>query len=148
MTRSPELAVLHAIGVGTVLEVDLDDSYQGSVAAIVRQRSHYSSLADWEKLGLVIIGYGSCSGCDAWEATEYVPIERLEHVLGLLREVKWFDNLTDLQAFVAGTPLDKSRYSYNGDHALEWYGHSPGFGRFQRLVAGLKDGDELPVTDD
>jgi hypothetical protein len=144
--RSPELKALDAVGIGTVLSVDLDENYQGTVAAVVRGNRWRDRLAAEEKIAVLIIGYGSCSGCDEWEAMEYTPVDRLDYLVTLMKSAKWFDNLADLQSYVAGIPVDKDRYDYNSDHSLQWYGHDQFFPEFQRLVAGLKDGDELPVA--
>lgn len=146
--RPPELKALAEVAnLGTVLAVDLTDDYQGSAAAVVQDNRYYEHvLNDWQKIGVAIIGYGSCGGCDNWQGSDHDPVERLEYLLRVVKDIKWFRNLADMQAYVAGIPLDGDRYSYNSDHDLQWYGHEKNFPKFQQLVAALEDGDELPVA--
>jgi hypothetical protein len=144
--RTGHLNVLRAVGLKFAVCVDLDGSYQGSEAAVV--------VADWSdyldenaQIGVVVVGYGSCSGCDEWEAIgDEDPVGKLNAVMRVYNEIKWFDNLAELQAYVAGAAAGKE--SWSSDHALQWYGHSDGFPRFQGFVAALRHGDRLEGADD
>lgn len=137
-----ELRVFNTVDLGTVLDVDLDRCYQGSTAAVVRINGWSSHLAPDARIGLLIIGYGSCCGCDTWQALEDDPEGKLKYCLELLNDIRWFDNLADLQTFVAGTPGENDA----SDHALQWYGHSDYFPLFQARVAALTGGELVPIA--
>ncbi|WP_280406143.1 hypothetical protein [Nocardia brasiliensis] len=139
--RTPELRVLNEVGVQTVVAVDLNEDYQGTVAAVVRNSGWWpgAPLDEHHRFGVLIIGYGSCSGCDAWESLHGEAKGKLEHCASLLETARWFESLAELKTFVAGTPG-----SYDAsDHALQWYGHDTHFPEFQRKVAALQPGDEI-----
>jgi hypothetical protein len=145
--RTGHLNVLRAVGLRFAVCVDLDGSYQGSEAAVVVKDDWSSYLNADDPIGLVIVGYGSCSGCDEWEAIgDGDPVGKLNAVLRVYSEIKWFDNLAELQAHVAGAPAGED--SWSSDHALQWYGHSNGFEDFQQRVAALRDNDLLVGDDD
>lgn len=76
------------------------------------------------EVGFVVIGYGSCSGCDALQARDwhggYPDLAyRFEHAPGLKaladsieRSIRWFPSVEELREFVGGT----------GDReANDWY---------------------------
>ena len=99
-----------------VLSDHVFGSYQGDMLFVVR---------DGARVGAVVVGYGSCSGCDALEAAErsddwdkppHEAIAGNEEMQNLAwsirRDVKW------------GTP-DQLRAALNSD--LEWYAHEDDF---------------------
>lgn len=144
--RTGHLQTLKAVGLKFAVCVDLDGSYQGSEAAVVVQDDWSSFLDEDDPIGLVIVGYGSCSGCDEWEAIgDGDPAGKLRAVLDVYNQIKWFDNLAALQAYVAGAPAGED--SWSSDHDLQWYGHSDGFPQFQGFVAALRTGDPLEGDD-
>ncbi|MFE5290111.1 hypothetical protein ACFRAQ_34530 [Nocardia sp. NPDC056611] len=134
MSSSPELEVLNLVDMPTVVAVDLNEDYQGDVAAVLQKdRYTYGWIDEDNKFAFVVIGYGSCSGCDAWQSMYDDPKAKLEHCLGVLESARWFDNLAELQAWVA-----------SDDTTLQWYGHEDRWKLFQDKVAELKHGGDLP----
>lgn len=144
--RTGHLQTLKAVGLKFAVCVDLDGDYQGSEAAVVIRERWSDYLDDTEKIGLVIVGYGSCSGCDEWQAIGEDPVGKLRAVMDVYNRIRWFDNLAELQAYVAGAPVGED--SWSSDHDLQWYGHSDGFPRFQGFVAALRSGDRLEGADE
>lgn len=74
---------LEIIGIDVVQGVCLGD-YQGDWIAVVIRRDFPT------RGGFMCVGYGSCSGCDAWEAAES-PIERLDLIRDYVRGITWYD---------------------------------------------------------
>jgi hypothetical protein len=79
-------------------------------------------LESGSQVGFVVIGYGSCSGCDALQAIHMFNVEPaniVEQVNSLsddLRSnIKWFDSLDDMASIVN----DKDY------HTNYWYWHEP-----------------------
>lgn len=73
-----------------VMQVD-DDGYQGDSRVVLTKDGKY---------GLLIFGWGSCSGCDSLQACDtYAEIDSL--IGGLRDDVKWYDSLEELQKYVA-----------------------------------------------
>ena len=94
-------------------------SYQGDLLFTLR---------DGERIGYVVIGYGSCSGCDALEAIWYYSNESpwREHEgikslsAELLQGVRWFDNAEAFRAGVAETLVRGTDWYIYDDDARDW----------------------------
>jgi hypothetical protein len=111
------------VGLKPIVDELLGD-YQGDWVAIVNDEDSWKDNA-----GFLVYGYGSCSGCDEWQAAE-TALERVDIVRSMVERVKWFDSLTDLKEFI------------NGDHPeLEWYGHDEEWVGFKAKVNSLTPGD-------
>lgn len=85
--------------------------YQGDIAFMLR---------DGERVGYIVIGYGSCSGCDHLQSildnlfykTEEEQLEGLRTYRDQLKDdISWFDSWDALHAEVTGS-------SFNGN---DWY---------------------------
>lgn len=92
-----------------VLEFETTGSYQGD---------HEVLLADGERRGFLMIGYGSCSGCDALEAaygyTDSPDWNRIvELAAGIRDDIHWADSAADLAAYLRADIEDP----------LKWYLH-------------------------
>lgn len=98
-----------------VLEADFG-YYQGDYIYIFKSGWGY---------GFLIVGYGSCSGCDMLQSCESLD-SVLELQESLRNGVKWFDNLDDLKTYI----LDDNR-------DLEWYSHEAGWNEFVNNVKEL-----------
>ena len=73
--------MLDSMGYETLLRVD-DSDYQGDSRLILRDGSRY---------GVLIFGWGSCSGCDALQACH--SMEEIDDLRTSLRDsVKWFES--------------------------------------------------------
>lgn len=102
-------------------------SYQGDFVV---------GLRDGRRVGIVVIGYGSCSGCDALEgAFDYTYDESgyscrdwlsQQRVIDLSEElradVKWFDDTTQLRmavhAWATGTSPDVQWWMHDKEYVL------------------------------
>lgn len=104
---------------GTPLVVVSDADYQGDMRVLLRSDSAY---------GFVVIGFGSCSGCDALQAcTTFEDVDRLIDQIEL--DIHWFNTLAEAQTYVA---LDSLR-------ALSFYYHSAKWTDFKQKVLALSD---------
>jgi hypothetical protein len=76
------------------------------------------------KYGFVSIGYGSCSGCDAYEAC-YSDADFTELANDIIGEIRWFVSLKEAKSWIT------NEY----DQKLQWYGNESGYSTFAREVA-------------
>ena len=84
---------------GTVLIQEDDDDYQGDSRILLESEGRY---------GLLIFGWGSCSGCDALQSCgNYDEVDKL--IDEMRGDVKWF-----------GTKADVNKYVTEKDWELEW----------------------------
>ncbi len=106
----------------TGLTIDASEAfgdYQGDYVYVVR---------DGERRGIAIVGYGSCSGCDALQASHGVQAEMEDIAWGIRRSVVWGDE-TELRAKLTG---EQSR--------LSWYGSESGYREsVEKLLAPSPD---------
>lgn len=116
--------LLQSFGVEILLQVD-DDDYQGDTRLILR---------DGDRYGLLIFGWGSCSGCDALQGCESMQeVDQLRQ--SLFDGIKW-DSLQGL--------LD---YITNKDWELEYCWHHEETKEFVRQsIDLLKDQIDNPRT--
>lgn len=83
---------------GTVHEFITCGSWQGDYVALITDESN--------RLGFIVIGYGSCPGCDSYEAVApwdddgdwrgVVDLERELH-----EQVRWFDTADEFATYAA-----------------------------------------------
>lgn len=103
-------AGLDIIGIDVVEGACLGD-YQGDWIALVLRR-------DWPtRGGFICVGYGSCSGCDAWEAAE-TPIERLDLIRDFVREITWYDTPAEMVAWIESDKPDLQYFPHQD--RVEW----------------------------
>jgi len=92
-----------------------DNDYQGD---------SFYLLKDGNKYGILIFGWGSCSGCDALEAIGGNHKEVTAFRDDLWNSIQWF------------TRADMRKLVRSKDFDLEWYGHSDGGRKFiERMKA-------------
>lgn len=104
---------------GIPLVVVSDNDYQGDTRVLLRDGNRY---------GVLVIGFGSCSGCDALQAcTTFEDVDRL--IDDLEADVHWFDTLTDAQTYVA----------FDADRQLQHYWHCNEWADFKQQVLALSD---------
>ena len=132
MSAGSYLKALRAVGIIEVIGVDAG-YYQGDYFAAVIEPGYYDAAEYWEddKIGLLVIGYGSCSGCDAWESADTAN-GRLEVLGKNVDSIKWFDDLAAFKAYLAG---DGAK--------LEWYGHEEEWAEFVAKVNTLGEFNEI-----
>lgn len=89
-----------------LVQVD-DDDYQGDTRVLLKKDNVF---------GLLIFGWGSCSGCDALEACE--SIEDLQKLMDdLYNSVKWFDSLDEAKDYILDSVNTETKFYY---HSKEW----------------------------
>lgn len=86
--------LLTSFGYEILLQVD-DQGYSGDSRLLYRSRSSDGK----ERFGILIFGWGSCSGCDALQACDsYEDIERLRANTG--NQIRWFDSAEEALEWV------------------------------------------------
>ncbi len=101
---------------GIILESHCFGSYQGDYAYLLESVNGY---------GFVVVGYGSCSGCDALEACSSLEeVKELQEYLG--EGIKWFPTLDEVK-----------EYALHADQELQWYYHESGWEEFEDKVKTL-----------
>ena len=98
-----------------LVQVD-DDDYQGDTRVVYEKDG---------KHGLLIFGWGSCSGCDALQACNSRE-ETAELIESTEQSIKWFDTLNELIAYVA-----------DEDRKTSFYWHEEKWKDFVRQVEAL-----------
>ena len=120
-------------------------TYEGAIRALGLDVIAAVDLGDWvavlgedygSRFAFLVIGYGSCSGCDAWEAAENAA-GRARLVADLLDGAKWFDEFEQVQAYVADAEY----------RDLEWYGHEDGWAEFKAKVAAADEYTREPASE-
>ena len=76
---------------GAVFYEESVGSYQGDSVVLLLKDGWY---------GYLFFGWGSCSGCDSYEAAEGDPKEVLELAKDMHRVIKWFKTLEEVQQHV------------------------------------------------
>jgi hypothetical protein len=92
------------------------------------QGSSYYVLRENEKYGILVFGWGSCSGCDSLEAItdHYYNGKNEETIIKELNEFR--DNLYNS---ITWRPREEMiDYVSTKDFGLEWYGHADGGRKF------------------
>jgi hypothetical protein len=94
--------LIASMGIGIVLKVD-DNDYQGDSRVLTY---------DGRRFGTMIFGWGSCSGCDAFEAAQGSRDELSALRDDMYRQIHWEDSATALVAYI-----DSKDWSldYDGD---------------------------------
>ena len=116
------IGIVQSFDVDIVLDTH-DNDYQGD---------SYYILKDGDRYGLLIFGWGSCSGCDAYEAVYgYGDKPRDREGLYQLRDelwkdVKWFDDHVELYEYMA-----------TNDELLQWYGNEPAYQELKNAFSSV-----------
>ena len=101
-------------GIRILIEEMIGD-YQGDWLFFVKQGRKY---------GFVSVGYGSCSGCDAYDAAmDDGTLDELGEEI--VASIEWFDSLKSAKQYVGN--------AY--ERALQWYYHESGWDDFAREVS-------------
>lgn len=75
---------------GTILTQIDDEDYQGDSRVLLKKDNKY---------GILIFGWGSCSGCDSLQACDsYEEIDQL--IESFYNDIIWFDSLEDCKKWV------------------------------------------------
>lgn len=109
--------IIDAIGT-PVVQVD-DQDCQGDTRVL---------FADGDRIGFLIFGWGSCSGCDALQACSN-PSEVEELASGMEKDTQWFDSKSDALKFFVERDWDVQWSWGSGEtrqfvrEALQYLGH-------------------------
>lgn len=91
--------LLNSMGYDVLVKVD-DDAYQGDSRVLFRDTLRY---------GILIFGWGSCSGCDALQACNSMKeIDDLRTDLN--RQIRWFDFKCECLEYI-------NKHDWAGDYA-------------------------------
>lgn len=117
--------LVEAFGQRVIVAVDVND-YQGD---------SYRLIADGDepdqRYGILIFGWGSCSGCDALQACE--SIDDLQALADSLQsQVQWFSDKEALR-----------RYMEEHDWKGDWSWHQEEMHDFRRQVMEFLDSDRV-----
>lgn len=96
-----------------LIQVD-EEAYSGDSFLIYKNDNKY---------GLLVFGWGSCSGCDALQACDTID-EVQELMDGLYNDIIWFDSLQELKDYL----------SDDSSEELKWYYYSDIFKEFREKV--------------
>ena len=100
--KNAEVLIEHTLG-----------SYQGDMLFLLRSGDQF---------GFLVVGYGSCSGCDSLEACE--SQEAVDSLAERIYDgIKWFDSFDELKSYVLDDNKD-----------LEWYAHEEQWPEFVEKV--------------
>lgn len=100
--------LLKSFGYPILLQVD-DDDYQGDSRLIFQDGSKY---------GLLIFGWGSCSGCDSLQGcNSYEEVDALRN--GLLNDIKWFGSASSMLEYL-NTHDWEGDYSWRDEKARQF----------------------------
>lgn len=94
--------------------------YFGHIIVEIEERGYQGDtfvlLGKDDRYGLLIFGWGSCSGCDALQACKnYEQIDTL--ITELENQIFWFDTFQDAQSFINDDLLRRSSFYY---HTSTW----------------------------
>lgn len=95
--------LIESLGHEVILKVE-DNDYQGDTRVLLR---------DGQRYGVLIFGWGSCSGCDALESAGSNHAEVTELRDGMVRDIHWEDSREAMH-----------RYLSTKDWGLEYAWHS------------------------
>lgn len=75
---------------GVILSANHQDDYQGDSIYTIKQNSTH-----W---GLLVVGWGSCSGCDALQMCDTLT-DLVELTEELMNDIKWYNTLAQLKQY-------------------------------------------------
>lgn len=107
-------SLIEECGIRILIE-NVIGSYDGDLLFFVKRA---------RKFGFVVVGYGSCSGCDSYEAAmdDDSLAELGDEIVGA---IQWFDSLKGAKKYIG------NEY----ERALNWYFHESGWDDFAREVS-------------
>lgn len=91
---------------GNILVESHDDDYQGDSRYLIQSSGKY---------GFLIIGWGSCSGCDALQGCSNNE-ELNDLVNSLWNNIKWFDTKEEVLNYINSEDREENFYY----HSEEW----------------------------
>ena len=90
-------------------------TWEGDIVTVLKD--------DDNRYGFLVIGFGSCSGCDTIQGIRTVPTLK-SFAMGLYRDIRWFDNMTGLAAWLVQTlvndPGEPGSWYYYDEEIRDW----------------------------
>lgn len=104
---------------GKVLVVVEDDYYSGDTRVL---------LKNGERYGFLVVGWGSCPGCDALQGCDtFAEVDRLiDEIEG---GIKWFAALAEAKTYIAN----------DDERSLSFYTHCEKWPEFKRKVLAFQE---------
>jgi hypothetical protein len=103
-----------------IIQVD-DNDYQGDSRVLLYEN---------RRIGLLIFGWGSCSGCDALQACQ--NIDEVQTLFDeMKKDVKWFDSKADMMKYIT-----------EKDWELDYSWHCDETKSFIEMVRAYLEGDD------
>lgn len=100
--------LLSSMGYEIVLQVD-DKDYQGDSRVLYR---------DGDRYGLLVFGWGSCSGCDAlYACSNLEEVDTLR--TDLHDQIIWKDNRDEMREFIANRDWE-AQYSWHAEETRDF----------------------------
>ena len=100
--------LLESLGHEILLQVD-DNDYQGDSRLI---------LKDGDRYGLLVFGWGSCSGCDSLQAC--ATVEEIEELRdGLVSNIIWHDSKDSMLDFIRSRDWE-AQYSWHAEETRDF----------------------------
>lgn len=97
---------------GCVAVQENDNDYRGDTYVLYHDKQT-------GKVGYLIFGWGSCSGCDALQACD--SFSDLQDLIGSLeKQVKWFSSIVDAKAHFDKYDWKGNVYAYSRDEFQSW----------------------------
>lgn len=117
--------MIEAFGQRTICSVDVDD-YQGDSFRLIADGDEPG-----QKYGLLVFGWGSCSGCDALQACASVTElqELMDHLQG---QIQWFEDKESLRKYM-------TEHDWEGD----WHWHRTDAHLFRAKVMDFLNSDSV-----
>lgn len=111
-------ALIESFEMESLIHID-DADWQGDSFVLLRNRNQY---------GILIFGFGSCSGCDAFESI----VDRYANQKSNVEIIKDLNDFRDeMYSSIAWRSRDEMiEYVSTKDFGLEWYGFNDGGRKF------------------
>lgn len=108
-------ALIESFEMESLIHID-DADWQGDSFVLLRNRNQY---------GILIFGFGSCSGCDAFESI----VDRYADKIEIVKDLNDFRD--EMYSSISWRSRDEMiEYVSTKDFGLEWYGFNDGGRKF------------------
>lgn len=117
MSARDYVDAIRGLGLEVVAEADLG-CYQGDWVGVVRDWYSYD-----KEYGFIVVGYGSCSGCDSWQAANDAA-DRAALLSDIVSRARWFEDAEGVREYVTSAVAEN----------VGFFVHEDGWGDFTARV--------------